>query len=112
MRVLNDTSNLLEYLLALRREKIKNPHKITGRRLGAANEHWHELVIVRGHLSVICEGSCTFPGREPKGNSSGLLVSLSYLTCGKVLAMSICWTRFVIHLLATEPPSVGRHNGD
>ena len=29
-----------------------------------------------------CEGSCAFPGREPKGNSSGLLMSLSYLTCG------------------------------
>jgi len=29
-----------------------------------------------------CEGSCIFPGGEPKGNSSGLLVSLSYLTCG------------------------------
>ena len=26
-----------------------------------------------------CEGSCTFPGGETKGNSSGLLVSLSYL---------------------------------
>ena len=29
-----------------------------------------------------CMGSCTFPGRVPKGNSSKLLVSLSYLTCG------------------------------
>ena len=29
-----------------------------------------------------CEGSCTFLGEEPKGNSSGLLASLSYLTCG------------------------------
>ena len=24
-----------------------------------------------------CEGSCTFPGGEPKGNSSKVLVSLS-----------------------------------
>ena len=59
-----------------------------------------------------CEGSCAFPGGAPKGNSSGLLVSLSYLTCGLVLAASICWTRFVKHLLAAKPPSVGRHNGD
>jgi hypothetical protein len=29
-----------------------------------------------------CEGSCTFPDGKPKGNSSRLLVSLSYLTCG------------------------------
>jgi len=35
-----------------------------------------------------CEVSCTFPGREPKGNSRGLLVSLSYLTCGSVLVVS------------------------
>ena len=26
------------------------------RRLGAAEEHWHELVIVRGHLLVIVRG--------------------------------------------------------
>ena len=55
------------------------------RRLGVAEEHWHELVIVHGHLPVICEGSCTFPGGESKGNSSGLLVSLSYLTLGRFL---------------------------
>ena len=36
------------------------------------------------------EGSCTFPGRESNGNSSGLLVSLSYHTCGYVLAVSNC----------------------
>ena len=35
-----------------------------------------------------CEGSCAFPSGEPKGNSSGLLMSLSYLTCGSVLAVS------------------------
>jgi hypothetical protein len=49
---------------------------------------------------------------ERQSNSSGLRVSLSYLTCGSVLAVSNMWTRFVLHLLATEPPSVGRHNGD
>jgi hypothetical protein len=37
-----------------------------------------------------CEGSCTFPGEEPKANSSGLLVLLSYLICGLVLAVSNC----------------------
>ena len=35
-----------------------------------------------------CEGSCTFPGGVPKGNSNKLLVSLSYLSCGSVLAVS------------------------
>ena len=35
-----------------------------------------------------CEGFCTFPGEELKANSSGLLVLLSYLTCGQVLAVS------------------------
>ena len=35
-----------------------------------------------------CEGSCTFPGGVLKGNSSKLLVSLSYLTYGSVLAVS------------------------
>ena len=29
-----------------------------------------------------CEGSCTFPNAALNGNSSGLLMSLSYLTCG------------------------------
>jgi hypothetical protein len=29
-----------------------------------------------------CEGSCAFLGGASKGNSSGLLMSLSYLTCG------------------------------
>jgi hypothetical protein len=28
------------------------------------------------------EGSCTFPGEEPQGSSSKLLMSLNYLTCG------------------------------
>jgi hypothetical protein len=40
--------------------------------------------------SGVCEGSCTFPVGEPKDNSSGLLVSLSYLTCGYVLSVSNC----------------------
>ena len=47
-------------------------------------------MIVSGFDCGDCEGSCAFPGGEPKGNSSGLLVSLSYLTCGYVLAVSNC----------------------
>ena len=82
------------------------------RRLGAAEELWQELVIVLGHLPVICEGFLCLPRWSAKGNSNTLLVSSSYLTCGSVLAVSNVWTRFVQHLLATERPSVGRHNGD
>jgi hypothetical protein len=59
-----------------------------------------------------CEGFLCLSRQSAKGNSSGLDVSLSYLTCGSVLAMSNVCTRFVLHLLAAKPPSVGRHNGD
>jgi hypothetical protein len=59
-----------------------------------------------------CEGFLCLPWRSAKGNSSGLRVSLSYLTRGSVLAVSNMWTRFVLYLLAVEPPSVGQHNGD
>ena len=69
-------------------------------------------MIVSDSNRGYCEGSCAFPGGASKDNSSGLLVSLSYLTCGLVLAVSICWARFVQHLLAAEPPNVDRHNGD
>jgi hypothetical protein len=59
-----------------------------------------------------CEGFLCLPRWSAKGNSSGLRVSLSYLTYGSVLAVSNVWMRFVQHLLAAEPPSVGRHNRD
>jgi hypothetical protein len=59
-----------------------------------------------------CEGFLYLPRWSAKGKSSGLRVSLSYLTCGSVLAVSNIWMRFVQHLLAVEPPSVGRHGGD
>jgi len=36
------------------------------RRLGAAEEHWHELVIVRGHLPVIVRGLVPFPTESRK----------------------------------------------
>ena len=45
---------------------------------------WWLFVAVSGD----CEGSCTFPGGVLKGNSSKLLMSLSYLTCGSVLVVS------------------------
>ena len=80
--------------------------------LGAARIIEQRLVIVSGSDRGDWEGSCAFPSRAPKGNSSGLLVSLSYLTCGRFLRCPIVWTRFMQHLLAAEPPSVGRHNGD
>jgi hypothetical protein len=58
------------------------------------------------------EGFLCLPRWSAKRNSSGLCVSLSYLTCGSVLMVSNVWIKFVLHLLAAEPPSVGRHNGD
>ena len=58
-----------------------------------------------------CEGSCIFRDGESKGNSSKLLVSLSYLTCGRFLRHP-CGGLGVWYLLAAEPPSVGRHNED
>jgi hypothetical protein len=33
------------------------------------------VVLVLGHLRVICEGLLWFPGGAPNSNSSGLLVS-------------------------------------
>jgi hypothetical protein len=59
-----------------------------------------------------CEWFLCLPRQSAKGNFSGLRVSLSYLTYGSVLTVSNIWTRFVLHLLAIEPLSVGRHNGD
>ena len=52
------------------------------------------------------------PQWSAKSHPSGLLMSLSYLTCGYILVVPICWARFVKHLLAAKPPNVGRHNGD
>ena len=52
------------------------------RRLGAARIVERRVVIISGSDHGDCEGSCAFPSGEPKGNSSGLLMSLSCLTCG------------------------------
>ena len=50
--------------------------------LGAERIVERRLVIVSDSDCGDCEGSCAFLGGAPKGNSSGLLVSLSYLTSG------------------------------
>ena len=50
--------------------------------LEAARIVERRLVIVSGFDHGDCEGSSAFPGGAPKGNSSGLFMSLSYLTCG------------------------------
>jgi hypothetical protein len=68
-------------------------------------------VIVLGHLPVIMRSSCVFLGEAPKATLVDC-ASLSYLTYGYVLAVSTGWTRFMLHHLAVEPPSVGRHNED
>ena len=39
-------------------------HDLDG--FGAAEEHWHELVIVRGHLSVIVRGLVPSPAESRK----------------------------------------------
>ena len=69
-------------------------------------------MIVSGSDRVDCKGSCAFLGGEPKVNSSGLLVSLSYLTCGSVLAVSNCVDEVHAIPLSRRTTSVGRHNGD
>jgi hypothetical protein len=43
-----------------------------------------------------CEGFLCLPWRNARGNSNTLCMSLSYLTCGSVLAVSTGWTRFVL----------------
>jgi hypothetical protein len=56
------------------------------RRLGAAVEVPHVLVIVRGQLRwLVCEGLLWFPDGAPNSNSSGLLVSLQLLAIGRFL---------------------------
>ena len=50
--------------------------------LGAARIVERRLVIVFGSDRGYWEGYCAFPDGAPKDNSSGLLISLSYLTYG------------------------------
>ena len=75
-------------------------------------DHWAELVIVFGSDRLIVRGVVPFPAKSQK-------VTLVNCSChwvtslvGRFLRCPILWTRFVQHLLAAEPPSVGRHNGD
>ena len=49
--------------------------------LVAAEEDWHELVIVRGHPNDFVRG-LYLPGEEPKVTPSKLRVSLSYHCLG------------------------------
>jgi hypothetical protein len=67
------------------------------------------VVLVLGHLSVFCEGVLCLPRWNAKDNSSKLLVSLSYLTCGLAVLLG---SLALDCQLATEPRSGGRHNGD
>ena len=64
-------------------------------------------------LRWYCEG---FLGLSPSGAPKATLVNCSchWVTSlvGRFLRCPIVWTGFVQHLLAAEPPSVGRHNGD
>jgi len=50
--------------------------------LGAAEEPWHEFMIVSGHLPVICAGSWPSPGEEPKGTLVNCSCYWVTLTCG------------------------------
>jgi hypothetical protein len=54
-------------------------------------------------------GSYAFPGGAPKAT---LVCHWATSLVGRFLRCPSVWTRFVQHLLAAEPPSVGRHNGD
>jgi hypothetical protein len=80
--------------------------------LGAAEELWQELVIVLGHLPVIVRGSCAFLGGAPNATLVDCSCHWATSLVGRFLRCPSVWTRFVQHLLATEPPSVGRYNGD
>ena len=80
-------------------------------RLGAAEEHWHELVIVRGHLPVIVRGLVPSPAKSRKVTlvdcACHWATSLWVGSCSVLVR-----TRFVLHLLAVVPLSVGWYNGD
>jgi hypothetical protein len=72
--------------------------------LGAAEESWHELVIVHGHLPVICEGFLgLFPGGAPKValvNCSWSWVPSSCVGSCRAQVLGKAWC-----LLAHKPPS-------
>jgi hypothetical protein len=55
--------------------------------LGAVEECWQELVIVLGHLLVICEGFMPSLWEITKGNSSGLLVACESPSCVGCMAL-------------------------
>ena len=65
---------------------------------------WPSSVIVRGFV----------PSPMERRKVTLVDCSCHWVTSlvGRFLRCPIVWMRFVQHLLATEPPSVGRHNGD
>ena len=65
---------------------------------------WTSLVIVRGFV----------PSSAEHRKVTLVDCSCHWVTSlvGRFLRCLIVWTRFVQHLLAAEPPSVGRHNED
>ena len=65
---------------------------------------WLSPVIVRGFVSSLVE--------HRKVTLVNCLCHWVTSLVGRFLRCTIVWTRFMQHLLATEPPSVGRHNGD
>jgi hypothetical protein len=79
-------------------------------RLEAAEALWQELVIVLGHLPVIMRGSCAFLGGAPKATLVDYACHWATSLVGRFLRCPSKWMRFVQHLLAAEPPSVGWHN--
>ena len=64
----------------------------------------HELVIVRGVVPSPAE-------RQKVTLVDSHVIELPQLRVGSC-GVQIVWMRFVQHLLATEPSSVGRHNED
>jgi hypothetical protein len=84
---------------------------------------WHpDSLVIGGSLSkvgdclrarsVAFEGSCAFPGGASKATLVNCSCHWATSLVDRFLRCPIVWTRFVQHLLAAEPPSVGRHNGD
>jgi hypothetical protein len=61
--------------------------------------------------SIACEGSCVLPCGAPKATLVNCSCHWDTSLVGRFLRCHLL-VRFMQHLLATEPPSVGRHNGD
>ena len=62
--------------------------------------------------TVIVRGLAPSPVKSHKVALVNCSCHLVTSLVGRFLWCPIVWTRFMQHLLAAEPPSVGRHNGD